>query len=465
MNTARSLPPAGAFESAEPADWEEDEEMSGPVSPFVHKSVMLREVIEALSTRPGGVFVDVTLGGGGHSEALLEADPSARVYGFDRDPRALAAASERLARFGDRFRAEKASFAEVLEVLARLGVTRVDGLMADFGVSSPQLDDPGRGMSFRLDGPLDMRMDTTEGETAAELIRRLSADDLANIIFTYGEERRSRRIARCVKQADEAGELNTTLDLRRAVVRAVGPARIGGVDPATKSFQALRIAVNDELGQVEALLNAAPELVAPGGVFAVLSFHSLEDRLAKRALYQQRSIWSPLFRKPKAPTDEECLANPRARSAKLRAVRRVDESFDGDGDGNDEGDDDGFEPDAWSPTPPPASASFSTVNSNTGLLPPPPMQTLSVPPSPSFPLSTRASRPSSMPPPALTRSTLPPPSVARARALHVGTRGEGGLARGAPPALFGAVGAGRRRQRHGLCAAPGDAEQKHAPRL
>src|SRR5262249_22533801 len=195
-------------------------------------------------------------------------------------------------------------------------------LVADFGVSSMQLDDAARGMSFRAEGPLDMRMDKSEGETALDLIDRLSDDDLADVIYRYGEERRSRRVARCVKQARQAGELDTTLDLRRAVVRAVGPARIGGVDPATRTFQALRIAVNGELAELEQLLARAPSLVAEGGVIAVISFHSLEDRLVKRAL-RERGKWRPLTKKPIVPSDAEMADNRRARSAKLRAAERV----------------------------------------------------------------------------------------------------------------------------------------------
>jgi 16S rRNA (cytosine1402-N4)-methyltransferase len=180
-------------------------------------------------------------------------------------------------------------------------------------------------MSFRREGPIDMRMDPDHGETALELLGRLDDDELANIIFEYGEERRSRRIARSIKRALDDGELDTTLDLRRAIVRAVGPARIGGVDPATRTFQALRIAVNGELDELEALLAAAPELLAPGGIAAFLSFHSLEDRLIKRA-FQQRDVWQPLFKKPMVATDAECEENPRARSAKLRAARRLEPS-------------------------------------------------------------------------------------------------------------------------------------------
>ncbi|WP_437298711.1 16S rRNA (cytosine(1402)-N(4))-methyltransferase RsmH [Sorangium sp. So ce426] len=286
-----------------------------------HVSVLGREVLAALSPVSEGVYVDATLGAGGHTATILET-PGARVIGIDRDERALAIARARLARAGDRVTYVHGEFSEIERHLAALGVPQVDGLLADIGVSSMQLDDPGRGMSFRAEGPLDMRMDPSRGETALELIERLSDEALADLIYRYGEERRSRRVARCIKQAADSGELVTTLDLRRAVVRAVGPARIGGVDPATRTFQALRIAVNGELDQLEALLEAAPRIIAPGGVLAVISFHSLEDRIVKRAL-REPEVWEPLTKKPVTAGDDEVEGNPRARSAKLRAARRV----------------------------------------------------------------------------------------------------------------------------------------------
>src|SRR4029079_12803745 len=193
----------------------------------------------------------------------------------------------------------------VAEALETLGITQVAGICADLGVSSPQLDDAARGMSFRREGPIDMRMDPSEGEeTALELIDRLSDDQLADIIFQYGDERRSRRIARSVKRALGDNQLFTTLDLRRAIVRAVGPVRVGGVDPATRTFQALRIAVNREREELEHLLGVLPRIVEPGGVAAIISFHSLEDRLVKRAT-RDRSLWRPLTKKPVVPSDEE----------------------------------------------------------------------------------------------------------------------------------------------------------------
>src|ERR1019366_1777421 len=202
--------------------------------------------------------------------AILEAEPLARVIGFDRDAEAISAAEERLARHGERFLAIRASFGTAADELGARGISQVDGLCADLGVSSPQLDDAARGMSFRREGPIDMRMDKESGETALELIARLGDDELADVIYRFGEEHRSRRIARSIKRAEGDGELVTTLDLRRSIVRAVGPVRVGGVDPATRTFQALRIAVNRELDELEALLAALPTLLVSGGAAAIL---------------------------------------------------------------------------------------------------------------------------------------------------------------------------------------------------
>jgi 16S rRNA (cytosine1402-N4)-methyltransferase len=304
--------------------WRDDFEEVNDVKRFEHATVMRDEVVRAIAPRAGGLYVDATLGGGGHVVALLEAEPKARIIAFDRDPVAIEAARERLAPVADRVTLVHAAFSGLREQLDRLDIDRVDGVVADLGVSSPQLDDPERGMSFRHEGPIDMRMNREAGETALELIERLSDDELANVIYDYGDERRSRRIARSIKKAVAAGELMTTLDLRRAIVRAVGPARVGGIDPATRSFQALRIAVNRELDELTELLEALPAVVGPGGVAAVLSFQSLEDRLVKRAFVLPP--WTPLTRKPQAPTDDECSANARARSAKLRAARRAVEA-------------------------------------------------------------------------------------------------------------------------------------------
>jgi 16S rRNA (cytosine1402-N4)-methyltransferase len=310
----------GDDERASEWTWAEEHEGEAGVD-FAHATVMKDEVVGALAPEDGGVYVDATLGGGGHTEAILEAAAGARVIAFDRDATAVQAASARLAKYGDRVTIVPSRFGAIREELERLGVGQVRGLCADLGVSSPQLDDPERGMSFRREGPIDMRMDTSSGETALELIDRLGDDELANVIYQYGDERRSRRIARSIKRALEQNELGTTLDLRRAIVRAVGPVRVGGVDPATRTFQALRIAVNRELEELESLLAALPDIVAPGGVAAILSFHSLEDRQVKQA-FHAKETWETLWKKPLSAGDEERSINLRSRSAKLRAARR-----------------------------------------------------------------------------------------------------------------------------------------------
>ena len=291
--------------------------------PFQHRSVMLEEVLTAIAPRSGGVYADATLGGGGHAEGILERSaPDGRLIGLDRDPAALAAAGARLERFGDRVTLVHGAFARIGEVLAEVGTPRVDGIVADLGVSSPQLDDARRGFSFRSAGPLDMRMDPTSGSTVLELVEELGERELADVIFQLGEERKSRPIARSIKRSLEAGELHTTEDLRKAVVRAVGPQRRGGIDPATRTFQALRIAVNDELGQLDALLRQLSDVLTDDGVAVIISFHSLEDRKAKH-FFRGSDLFVPQTKRPVLATEEEQRENPRARSAKLRAARRV----------------------------------------------------------------------------------------------------------------------------------------------
>jgi 16S rRNA (cytosine1402-N4)-methyltransferase len=322
MNDAQLALPGVVVDSSVEWVWSDDAGEEATVSEFVHATVMRSEVLVALAPRDGGVYVDATLGGGGHSEAILDAAATATVVAFDRDPAAIEAASERLRRYGDRVTIIRSDFSQIVTELERLGIRSVDGLIADLGVSSPQLDDAARGMSFRREGPIDMRMNADDGETALELIERSSDEALADILFRFGDERRSRRIARAIRRAFEEGELRTTLDLRRAVVRAVGPARIGGVDPATRTFQALRIAVNRELDELADLLAVLPTIIAPDGVAAVISFHSLEDRAVKHSLHHVEG-WAPLWKKPRLASDDEAASNPRARSAKLRAARRV----------------------------------------------------------------------------------------------------------------------------------------------
>jgi 16S rRNA (cytosine1402-N4)-methyltransferase len=302
--------------------WTEEGTDDMESAPFSHTTVMRNEVVMALAPQNGGLFIDATLGGGGHTEAILEADPRARVLAIDRDENAIRAATARLERFGDRITLVHATFGDVARVLEERGIEGVNGICADLGVSSPQLDEAQRGLSFRREGPLDMRMDQSSGETALELIARMGDSELADVIFKYGDERRSRRIARSIKRAYGDNELRTTLDLRRAVVRAVGPVRVGGVDPATRTFQALRIAVNHELDELDLLLASLDDILLDGGVASLISFHSLEDRAIKHAM-QHRDGWTPLTKKPVYPSEEELAVNTRSRSAKLRSYRRT----------------------------------------------------------------------------------------------------------------------------------------------
>lgn len=279
---------------------------------------VLAEPLLAALPGGGGTLIDCTLGGGGHSALLLEAHPALRLVGLDRDPAARVNAAAALARFGDRVRIEPANFADHLPAEPALAV------LADLGVSSPQLDEPTRGFSFRAPGPLDMRMDPDGGETAAELIDRLEESALADLIHAYGEERLSRRIARrLVAERPWSGSGRTTADLAYAVAGCFPPkARHGRIHPATRTFQALRIAVNDELGALDRLLERAPDWLVPGGLLAVISFHSLEDRRVKTAFLSDPRL-ERLTRKPLVASEEEEQANPRSRSAKLRVARRV----------------------------------------------------------------------------------------------------------------------------------------------
>jgi len=298
---------------------------------------MPEETLKLLAPRAGGVYCDATLGGGGHAERILRAtSPDGRLIGIDRDPAALRAAGERLSPFGDRVTLVHGTFAEAAVILERLGAVPIDGFVLDLGVSSPQLDRGERGFSFRQAGPLDMRMDPTAGETAEGLIRRIGVDELADILRRYGEERYAGRIARAIKEGVMAGAVTSTTELSALVARSV-PTRERHKDPATRTFQALRIAVNDELGQLERFLADFPSLVRPGGRVVVIAFHSLEDGLVKNRFRDlaKESGYPPdiaakmglppptvkvLTRKPIEASDDEVAANPRARSAKLRGA-------------------------------------------------------------------------------------------------------------------------------------------------
>ncbi len=286
-----------------------------------HVSVLPTEVLHWLDPRPGQVVVDATVGVGGHTRAVAERFvPGGRVIGLDQDPAMLELARPRLA--GLPVTLVHASFDQLAEVLRDQRLTAVDGVLADLGVSSDQLDNPARGLSFQQDGPLDMRMDPTRGPTAADLLRRLPERELADLIFQYGEERFSRRIARRIVEARRTAPVETTGQLAELVRRCVPrPKGRAAIDPATRTFQALRIAVNDELGALERLLAQLPECVRPGGRAVLISFHSLEDRRVKQA-FRDAAVWEVLTKKPVTAGDDEVRTNPRARSAKLRAARR-----------------------------------------------------------------------------------------------------------------------------------------------
>jgi 16S rRNA (cytosine1402-N4)-methyltransferase len=303
----------------------------------MHKSVLLQEIITALQPHPGGVYIDGTVGVGGHATALLEASaPDGQLFGLDRDQSALEVAGRQLDQFGHRVHLFHANFDQLAQVAQAQGIPRADGLLLDLGVSSMHLDQPERGFSFQADGPLDMRMDPTTGPTAADLVNNLPEEELANLIYRYGEEHRSRRIARAIVKARP---LRRTLELAQVVIRASGGGRPDRtkIHPATRTFQALRIAVNDELGALERVLPQALVCLKPGGRLAVISFHSLEDRIVKQYFKQEsqdclcppeqpvctcrhKATIDIITKRPITASLAEIDANPRARSAKLRVV-------------------------------------------------------------------------------------------------------------------------------------------------
>lgn len=292
-----------------------------------HVPVLSDEVLSYLNVRPGGVVADATLGMGGHSSQIARRLGAAgRLICFDRDPQAMGLAKARLEALGEELGPEMPqvvyeprAFSEAKDVIAP---GSLDGLLADFGVSSLQLDEAQRGFSFRLDGPLDMRMDTRGGETAEQVVNQADEDELANLIYEFGEERRSRRIARAIVRARP---ITTTAELARIVSACAPPIKGERIHPATRTFQALRIRVNDELGEIRTLLESAPSLLKEGGRLVVISFHSLEDRLAKDALREggHAGVYEVLTKKPVTATAEEERRNPRSRSAKLRAAEKL----------------------------------------------------------------------------------------------------------------------------------------------
>jgi 16S rRNA (cytosine1402-N4)-methyltransferase len=291
----------------------------------VHEPVMTAEAIALLAPERGGLFVDCTVGLGGHTRALIEAGAS-KVLGLDRDRDALRIAGERLTAAGDRVELVHADYRDLPRVLDERGVAGMSGALADLGVSSMQLDAEGRGFSFRRDEPLDMRMDQSQGPTAADLLRQAGEEELANVIFEHGEERYSRRIARAIVDARRTTEIATTGQLAQLVRRAVPHRGYQRIDPATRTFQALRIWVNRELEQLDEFLATACSRLLAGARLVVITFHSLEDRIVKhafRALAQGRAALQVLTKRPIVPGDAEIERNPRARSAKLRAIERL----------------------------------------------------------------------------------------------------------------------------------------------
>lgn len=310
-----------------------------PVSPD-HIPVLLAEVIEGLAPKDGGIYVDGTFGAGGYTTAILEAAPCV-VWCIDRDPEALQRGEALTQRFPGRVNFMQGRFGDMAELLAARGISGVDGVALDLGVSSMQIDDRSRGFSFLRDGPLDMRMEKS-GRSAADVVNTLSEKELADIIFTYGEERHARRVARAIVEARQERPFSRTLHLAD-VIRAQVRRAQDGIDPATRTFQALRIYVNDELGELERGLIGAEKILRPGGILAVVSFHSLEDRIVKTFLKARSgsairpsrhtpasinaapatATFTPITRRPVGPSEEEIARNPRARSARLRVAERT----------------------------------------------------------------------------------------------------------------------------------------------
>ena len=311
------------------------------MSEFHHISVLLEECIEGLNIKPDGIYVDGTLGGAGHSSRIAAALTTGTLVGIDRDPIALKAAGERLAPFGDRVKLAHSNFSEVENVLRELGLSGMDGMLMDLGVSSPQLDDGQRGFSYMADAPLDMRMNNDDPFDASQLVNTWSQEELKRILYDYGEERYAPQIAAAICRRREQKPIETTLELVDIIRSAMPPAALREKQhPAKRSFQAIRIAVNDELGSVEKAMEVAIPLLNPGGRLAIITFHSLEDRIVKTAMNDaSKGCTCPpnfpvcvcgkkpkvklISRKPIISGQEELDANPRARSAKLRVCEKL----------------------------------------------------------------------------------------------------------------------------------------------
>ena len=311
------------------------------MSEFFHISVLLNECLDGLNIKPDGIYVDGTLGGAGHSSKIAERLTTGRLIGIDRDPIALKAAGERLAPFGDKVTLVHSNFCEVANVLDELNIDGVDGILLDLGVSSPQLDDGSRGFSYMVDAPLDMRMNNGDVMTAETIVNTWSYEELRRILYDYGEERYAPQIANAICRRREEKPIETTLELVDIIRSAMPPAALREKQhPAKRSFQAIRIAVNDELGAVETVMDTASSCLNPGGRLAIITFHSLEDRIVKNGMAKDAKgcTCPPNFpvcvcgnkpkvklitRKPITSSDEELTANPRARSAKLRVCEKL----------------------------------------------------------------------------------------------------------------------------------------------
>ena len=308
---------------------------------FHHVPIMLGDVMELLRPERGGIFVDGTLGGGGHSEGILKRLGDGKLYGIDRDGEAIAAASKRLKPFGDKFEAIRGNFFDMQELLGSVGVTRVDGILLDLGVSSYQLDAPQRGFSYHEEAPLDMRMDDRANLTAYDVVNGYSHDEFTRIIRDYGEERYAARVASAIVREREKQPIKTTTELADIIKYAIPAAnRREGPHPARRTFQAIRIEVNGELEELGAAIQRAHDMLAPGGVLAVITFHSLEDRIVKQTFrtFEHPCVCDPkapictcgrvptarvLTKKPIVPGEEELESNPRSRSSKLRAIEKL----------------------------------------------------------------------------------------------------------------------------------------------
>ncbi len=287
---------------------------------------MLSEVVDALKPQSGGVYLDGTLGAGGYAETILRvSSPDGVVIGLDLDREAITRGINRLESYGRRFRAVHAGFQQAKEVLAAIGIESLDGAVLDLGLSSDQLEDPSRGFSFRLSGPLDMRFDNASGASVEEYLMTLSDSELEKTLATYGEEKYCRKLARAIRRALERRELATTTDLARVVTKVLGPRR-GGIHPATRTFQALRILVNNEMQNLSTALERIPLLLTKGARLCVVSYHSLEDRAVKHSFRERGkdvSKWCVVTTKPLRPTSEEIRSNPRARSARMRVLESL----------------------------------------------------------------------------------------------------------------------------------------------